>query len=24
VRIDRIQGLPSQERLIEMMGSEAP
>lgn len=24
VRIERIQGLPSQERLIEMMGSEAP
>ncbi|UYO73815.1 thiol:disulfide interchange protein DsbG [Halomonas qinghailakensis] len=24
VRIDRIQGLPSEERMIEMMGSEAP
>lgn len=24
VRIDRIQGLPSEERLIEMMGSDAP
>lgn len=24
VRLDRIQGLPSEERLIEMMGSEAP
>lgn len=24
VRIDRIQGMPSDERLIEMMGSEAP
>ncbi|MGO2009422.1 thiol:disulfide interchange protein DsbG [Vreelandella alkaliphila] len=24
LRIDRIQGLPSEERLIEMMGSEAP
>lgn len=24
IRIDRIQGLPSDERLIEMMGSEAP
>ncbi len=24
VRIDRIQGLPSDERFIEMMGSEAP
>lgn len=24
IRIDRVQGLPSDERLIEMMGSEAP
>lgn len=24
IRIDRVQGLPSEERLIEMMGSEAP
>lgn len=24
IRVDRIQGLPSDERLIEMMGSEAP
>lgn len=24
IRIDRIQGMPSEERLIEMMGSEAP
>ena len=24
VRLDRIQGMPSEERLIEMMGSEAP
>ncbi|BBI49735.1 hypothetical protein HORIV_21560 [Vreelandella olivaria] len=24
LRLDRIQGMPSDERLIEMMGSEAP